>query len=63
VTQGRISSLYAAITYGVAAVAIVLSGFLTRVADMSTVADYVFVSLFVLILIVNRRAPKLSDLD
>ncbi len=63
VTQGRISSLYAAITYGVAAVAIVLSGFLTRVADMSTVADYAFVSLFVLILVLNRRAPKLSDLD
>ena len=63
VMQGRISSLYAAITYGVAAVAILLSGFLTRYADMSLVAEGVFVALFISILASQHKGPKLSELD
>ena len=62
VSQGRISSLYAGITYAIAAVVILLSGIMTRHISMTAVTQGIFATIVFLLPLVHIRAPKLRDL-
>ncbi|WP_373237662.1 hypothetical protein, partial [Cohaesibacter celericrescens] len=61
--QGRLTSLYAALTYAVAAVVILVSGIATQLTNLTTVTLCVFGLTAGMIFVTLTSAPRLRDLQ